>query len=291
MSPDQAALSAQLAVAFKSACLAELEALKPGNVHIFADGHGMVVQDFVRSAEVASLVIAQPGLTAGQRILSAIDATWSAVSCNTNLGIVLLCAPLIHAVLHGAKPTLRERLQEVLQALTVEDAAQAYQAILRASPAGLGESERYDVHVSPQVTLLDAMREAQQRDRIALQYANGFADVFDIGAARYRETLQRWGRPAWAATAVYLSFLAAFPDTHLVRKHGEAVASEVQEEARLHQQALLTLANPKTYQHELLKFDADLKARGLNPGTSADLTVASLVAVALENMVTGLARS
>lgn len=291
MIPDQTELSAQLAVAFKSACLAELEALKPGNVHIFADGHGMVVQDFVRSAEAAASVIAQPELSVGQRILSAMEATWNAVGCNTNLGIVLLGAPLMHAVLQGTKPLLRERLQETLHGLTVADAELAYRAILLASPAGLGESERYDVHVPPQVTLLDAMREAQQRDRIAWQYANGFADIFDVGAARYRATLQRWGRPAWAATAAYLGFLASFPDTHIVRKYGEAVACGVQEEARLHEQVLLALENPKTYQRDLLKFDADLKARGLNPGTSADLTVASLLMVALENMVTGFARS
>lgn len=281
MSQDLTPLSAQLSSAFKSACLAEIEALKPGNVHIFANGHGMVVQDFIKSAEAAAGVIAQPDLTVGQRIASAIEATWNAAACNTNLGIVLLCAPLIHAVLHGKKPTLRERLQEVLQGLTVADAALAFQAILRASPAGLGESARYDVHAPPSVTLLEAMAEAQQRDRIALQYVTGFADVFD-GVKRYEEALQRWERPAWAATAVYLGFLAGIADTHIVRKYGEAAALAVCEEAKAHEQALLVLENPKTYQRSLLKFDADLKARGLNPGTSADLTVASLLLAMLK---------
>ena len=278
-------LSRQLASAFKSACLTELEALKPGNVHIFANGHGMVVQDFVRSAEAAAAVIALPELTVGQRIFSAIEATWNTVGCNTNLGIILLCAPLIQAVLHGNKSTLRQRLQEVLQGLTVADAEMAFRAIVRASPAGLGESARHDVHTSPSVTLLEAMAEAQQRDRIALQYASGFADVFDVGATRYRETLQRWGRPAWAVTAVYLGFLARFCDSHIVRKHGEAVAFMVREEARAHEQALLMLQNPKVYQRHLLQFDADLKARGLNPGTSADLTVAAVFVITLEKLV------
>lgn len=284
-------LPAQLAAAFRSACLSELEAIKPGNVHIFADGHGMVVQDFVRSAEAAAAVIAQPELTVGQRILAATEATWNAVGCNTNLGIILLCAPLIHAALHGGQPTLRERLQAVLQALTIEDAAMAFRAIVRASPAGLGESARHDVHAAPGVTLLDAMREAAQRDRIAWQYAHGYEDVFDIGAVRYREMLQRWERPAWAATAVYLGFLARFADTHIVRKQGEAVAQAVQKEAAVHEQAMLALHNPKKYQRSLLDYDADLKSHGFNPGTSADLTVASLLVVALENMMTGIARS
>ena len=88
-----------LANAFKAACMAELEALKPGNVHIFADGHGMTVQDFIASADAVSEVIAQPNLTLGQRILHSVQATQNAVQMNTNLGMILLCAPLIQAKL------------------------------------------------------------------------------------------------------------------------------------------------------------------------------------------------
>ena len=153
------------------------------------------------------------------------------------------------------------------------------------SPAGLGESELHDVYTAPRVTLLETMRAAQHRDRIALQYASGFVDVFDIGVTLYRKTLLRWERPAWATTAVYLGFLARFDDSHILHKHGDAIAVMLRREAEVHEKALLQLDNPKTYQRELLKFDADLKARGLNPGTSADLTVASLLAVALEESV------
>lgn len=286
-----AVTASSLAAVFRSACLSEIEALKPGNVHIFSDGHGMVVQDFVRSAEAASAVIAQPDLTVGQRIFSAVDATWDAVGCNTNLGIILLCAPLLHAAQHGGKPTLRACLQETLRALTVSDAADAYRAIVKASPAGLGESAHHDVRESPDVTLLEAMREAQHKDRIAWQYANDFADVFDFGARRYRETMQRWERPAWATASVYLGFLARFPDTHVARKYGDDVARQLQEEAQDHDRELLARDNPKLYQRTLLDFDAELKARSINPGTSADLTVATLLAVTLENMMTGLALS
>lgn len=283
-------ISVKLAHAFKTACLAELEALKPGNVHIFADGHGMVVQDFIRSAEAAAGVIALPGLTVGARILAAVEATWDEVACNTNLGIILLSAPLIQAMMlsSGQRLTLPERLQQVLQSLTVDDTAQAYQAIVRASPAGLGQSERHDVHALPQVTLLEVMTEAQERDRIAWQYAHGFADVFDLGLIRYQELLARWERPAWAASAVYLGFLARFPDTHISRKFGDAIALQVQQEAQGHEHALLSLDNPKTYLRELLAFDANLKRRGLNPGTSADLTVASLLLASMENMLSTL---
>lgn len=285
MSGNASNASGQIAAAFKSVCLAEIEALKPGNVHIFADGHGMVVQDFIKSAEAVSEVIAQPDLTVGGRIHKAVEATWATVGCNTNLGIILLCAPLIQAALHGKK--LRQSLLEVLQDLTVADTSLAYQAIVRASPAGLGDSVNHDVHHPPDVTLLEAMREAELRDRIAFQYAHGFADIFDFGVQRYIDAMQRWGLPAWAVTDVYLGFLANFDDSHVVRKYGTAVASGLREEAKVHEQAWLALENPKQYQGELLKFDANLKRRGLNPGTSADLTVASLLVLDLEKVIGG----
>jgi triphosphoribosyl-dephospho-CoA synthase len=290
MSPAQSPLSERLAAAFKTACLAELEALKPGNVHIFADGHGMTVQDFLRSAEAAAQEIARDELSVGQRIFAATDATWRAVGCNTNLGIVLLAAPLMHAALHGTKQSLRARLDEILSALTVEDAAWAYRAILQASPGGLGGSARYDVRDAPQVSLLEAMREAASRDRIALQYVTGFQDVFR-GAQTYRSMLNRWGSTAWAATAIYLDILADNMDTHLFRKYGEEIAQQVRIEAAHHRELLLSQENPKKYQRALLEFDRSLKGRGLNPGTSADLTVASLLVVELENMVTDFACS
>jgi triphosphoribosyl-dephospho-CoA synthase len=283
MSLGQTELSSQLAAAFKTACLSELEALKPGNVHIFADGHGMVVQDFIHSAEAASQEIAKPGLTVGQRIFYAVESTWLAVGCNTNLGIILLSAPLIHAAFRGPQIALRERLKEVLQELTVEDAAMAYRAILQASPAGLGASAQHDVHGVPDVSLLDAMREAAARDRIALQYANNYEDVYR-GAEVYKNAFRRWGRAGWATTVVYLDFLAEISDTHLFRKYGEEVARQVRDEAAHHRKLLLEQENPKKYQRPLLEFDRDLKSRDLNPGTSADLTVASLLLVELEKM-------
>jgi triphosphoribosyl-dephospho-CoA synthase len=174
-------------------------------------------------------------------------------------------------------------LKEVLQELTVEDAAMAYRAILQASPAGLGASERHDVHGVPDVSLLDAMREAAARDRVALQYANNYEDVYR-GAEVYKNAYQQWGRAGWATTVLYLDFLAEISDTHLLRKYGEEVARQVRDEAAHHRKLLLEQENPKKYQRPLLEFDRDLKSRGLNPGTSADLTVASLLLVELEKM-------
>lgn len=261
---------------FEAACLAELEAIKPGNVHVFADGHGMVVQDFITSARVAAPEIAQPEFTVGQRILGAVSATIKSVGCNTNLGIILLAAPLVHASVRKIP------LAQVLQALTVEDAELCFQAITLASPAGLGEVAEHDVHAKPTVTLLQAMQAASGVDRIALQYATTYTDVLEFGVSRYEEALSRWDNSSWAVAATYLGFLAKFADTHVMRKHGMKAAQDLQQQAMTHEQAYMRQENPKKYLGELLRYDTKLKQNGLNPGTSADLTVATLLARLLD---------
>jgi triphosphoribosyl-dephospho-CoA synthase len=273
-------INQQLANAFKAACMAELEALKPGNVHIFADGHGMTVQDFIASAEAVSEVIALPHLTLGERILQSVQATQNAVYMNTNLGTILLCAPIIQAKLKENSTGLQANIHAALGASTIEDAEACFTAIRLAKPAGLGESELHDVHAPAECTLLQAMQQAADRDLIAQQYANNFINIFD-GLAIYQKALSKWQRPAWAATAVHLHYMTHFLDSHIVRKYGETIASLVQNEAAAHEAEFSKVYNPKTYQNTLLTFDAALKKRGLNPGTSADLTVATLLLYAL----------
>jgi triphosphoribosyl-dephospho-CoA synthase len=267
----------QLSDIFKASCMAELEALKPGNVHIFSDGHGMTVVDFVNSAEAAASVIALPNLNLGKRILLSVQATQKAVNCNTNLGLILLCAPLIHAALIDDDNTYYlTKLFSALANTTQTDAEQAFIAIKLANPAGLGESALYDVHQPANCNLLQAMQEAASRDLIAQQYANNFADILD-GLASYQQALAKWQRPAWAVTAVHLHFMSKFLDSHIVRKYGETIAKLVQNEAQEHAAEFLKAYNPKNFQTALLTFDAALKKRSINPGTSADLTAATLL--------------
>ena len=268
-----------LANAFKAVCIAELEALKPGNVHIFADGHGMTVQDFIASADAVSTVIAQPNLTLGQRILHSVQATQNVVGKNTNLGMILLCAPLIQAAIQAKLSTtgtgLQANIHAVLGGTTIEDASACFAAIKLANPAGLGVAEAHDVQNSATCTLLEGMQQAASRDSIARQYSNNFADVHD-GVVVYQKALNQWQKPAWAVTALHLHFMRCFLDSHIVRKQGETIAKLVQNEAVEHAVEFSKNFNPKNYQSALMTFDAALKKRGLNPGTSADLTVASL---------------
>jgi len=281
-------LNQQLSQLFKAACLAELEALKPGNVHIFADGHGMTIHDFIKSAEAVSKVIAQPDLNLGQRILVSVQATQKAVACNTNLGIILLCAPLIHAVLTVTNGSLQQRLQQVLQQTTIGDAQYAFDAIALSNPAGLGDATQHDVHQPADCTLQQAMQMAAARDLIALQYANGFETVFNLSLpilAQENTKNNTVLNASWLTTKLYLTLLATYHDSHIVRKHGAIIAAKIQQQASQHLTIFNLSDNPKLYQSKLLAWDNELKQAHINPGTSADLTVASLFAQAINKLI------
>ena len=271
---------------FLDACLAELDALKPGNVHRLAAGHNMTVEDFVASAEAAAPCMGEKKLAVGQRIRRAVEATRTAVGQNTNLGIVLLAAPLANAAFSRDAGDLQSRLHRVLNGLDVEDAREAYRAIRETKPGGLGDAPAHDVAAEPNVSLLEAMRAAEARDRIAWNYTHDYADIFTLGLRWLAQARERWAEPclaspSWAVTRVYLGFLAHLPDTLIERKFGTRVATEVRDEAGPIEAGLTECQSPEAMTAPLAAFDRALKERGLNPGTSADLTVATLFAATL----------
>jgi triphosphoribosyl-dephospho-CoA synthase len=279
----------QIAAAFTWACLAELDAPKPGNVHVFAAGHRMTAEAFVASADAAAPAISAEGIRVGARILGAVEATFAAVGANTNLGIILLCAPLAAAAA-SAGTDLRASLGNVLADLDTDDAALAFRAVVRAAPAGLGHSARHSVYAPATVGLLEAMTEAADRDRVARQYATNFADVFDLGLPLLEEG-RHHADPKWSTLTAYLGFLSAFPDSHILRKYDAATAEKVRRTAATQFASLRTAKHPAELLPELLAWDAALKAEGLNPGTSADLTVATLFAHRLQTILPSLRNS
>jgi triphosphoribosyl-dephospho-CoA synthase len=260
---------------FLAACRAELTALKPGNVHIHAAGHGMDVTQFEASAEAAAPWVAAGGMKVGTRILRAVEASFAAAGCNTNLGILLLCAPLAAAAQMKLETSLRDRLRAVLSSLDSGDAASVYAAIRRAQPGGLGEAPEQDVAMPPTIGLLEAMALAAGRDRIAFNYTTDFSDIFEFGLPQLTRARALTSDPQLAITTLHMAYLAQFADSHIIRKHGEAVANDVRQRAL----ALAPLWQPvaqRSTEEELLDFDAELKARNVNPGTTADLVVATL---------------
>ncbi|MGR9114572.1 MAG: triphosphoribosyl-dephospho-CoA synthase [Gammaproteobacteria bacterium] len=274
----------RLSELYQQACEIELQAFKPGNVSVYADGHDMTAEDFRISARVSAPAICNPEFSLGEKIFYAVKATREAVGCNTNLGIVLLCAPLLQAAYRcdGMSP-LRQSLQQVLKKTTVADAEWVFKAITLASPGGLGRSEAQDVAEPAAVTLTEAMKIAANKDRIALQYSSGYKDIFDFGVLRYNSRLKQWGFSKWAAVAVYIGLLSQYPDSHIVRKYGSRYSSLVAEKMAWLDEELEKSDNPELLEPMLHRVDQELKSQGINPGTSADLTVATVLAVLIED--------
>ena len=272
----------KLAELYREACEVELQAFKPGNVSVYSEGHDMTVNDFRRSADVSALPLCDANYSLGEKIFYATKATRDAVGCNTNLGIILLCAPLIHAMQHYPNLTLREALAEVLKSTTVDDANWTFKAIALASPGGLGEVENQDVNQSATVTLQAAMRLSFDKDRIAFQYVSDYKDIFDLGVFSYTYTFNRWGKQSWAAVAVYANLLSQFPDSHIERKFGSRYSARVATMMRELSDRLQIVNDPEQVKPLLYQMDAELKSHGLNPGTSADLTVATVLTAFLE---------
>src|SRR5262245_43875600 len=178
-----------LAECAELACVWEVRARKAGNVnpeHRFRD---LGVDEFYRSASAIAPVIGSAGeRPVGATVLKAIAAPREVVASNTNLGIVLLLAPLAKV----PRPyRLQAGIEAVLDGLTVEDSRDVFAAIRRANPGSLGKRTDHDVRSAPTMPLRDVMALAQDDDLIARQYANGFQQVLDDGVAGLAEGLTR----------------------------------------------------------------------------------------------------
>ena len=273
---------ADVAAAGQLACLLEVSAPKPGNVSPEHHFHDTRYEDFLASAVAIGPALsgaAQHPL--GTTIGTAVEATRRWTRSNTNLGIVLLLAPLARAALRSGG-TLRERLALVLAETTVADAVQVYAAIRHAGPGGLGETVAEDVADTPTVTLREAMALAADRDAVAREYVTDFALTFEVGVPAIRAGRQEGLAWTEAAVEAYLTLLASTADTHIARKLGQAESESVSRRAREVRAAGGTRS--AAGRKALAALDAELRdpRNRRNPGTTADLTCAALFVVILE---------
>jgi triphosphoribosyl-dephospho-CoA synthase len=276
ISADRVAAAGQLA------CLLEVSAPKPGNVSPERHFHDTRYEDFLASAVAIGPALAAAGKQPlGVTIRRAVEDTLRWTRSNTNLGIVLLLAPLAKAAQMSGTP-LRNQLATVLSGTTVDDAAEVYAAIRQARPGGLGSSTAEDVTRAPTVTLREAMALAAERDAIAREYVSDFKLTFEVGVPALLAA-RREGLP-WTDAVVdtYLGLLEAVPDTHIARKLGAAEAKAISLRARAARARGGTRS--EAGRRALAELDRELRdpRNRRNPGTTADLTCAALFVVILE---------
>jgi triphosphoribosyl-dephospho-CoA synthase len=268
------------------ACVWEATARKAGNVHPDRDFANLHFSEFLASAAAVAPVFDRASrVSVGQTVLGAIRATRAVVATNTNLGIVLLLAPL--AAVPVSRP-LRSGVSAVLAGLDVEDARHVFAAIRLAEPGGLGKAASEDIAGEPTLPLRQIMALAADRDLVARQYENGFQDVFDLGVPALLEGLSRLGNLEEAIIFTHLTILATHPDSLIARKRGRAEA----EEARRLAGTVLRAGWPRTASATAAFADLDAWLTSVgnsrNPGTSADLTTACLFVALREQWIAHL---
>jgi triphosphoribosyl-dephospho-CoA synthase len=254
----------------------EVTAPKPGNVTRSADFEDATYVDFITGAAVVGPILGQTRSNGvGAAVLSSVRATQQAVGTNTNLGTLLLLAPLAAV---NPEESLAEGIGTVLNRLNEHDTHLVYQAIGDAHPGGLGQVDQADVHdITPfEGSLVDAMWLASERDLIARQYTNGFHEILRCAAPWIEQELDGGRGLAQAIVRTQLRLLAEYPDSLISRKCGLEVARFASN------QAVEVLACPadsvEEYQQRLANFDFWLRSDGhrRNPGTTSDLIAAGL---------------
>tara|TARA_R110002111_G_scaffold168038_1_gene233859 strand:+ start:138645 stop:139550 length:906 start_codon:yes stop_codon:yes gene_type:complete len=251
------------------ACLMEATARKPGNVHPGASFPDLTYPDFLKSAAVIAPLLAHTDShNIGSVIRQCISETQKVIPSNSNLGMVLLLAPLAAVPL---EKTIEEGIQNILHDLTIQDAREVYEAIRIANPGGLGKTKSEDVSVEPTGTLRQVMTLAADRDSVASEYANDFRITLGTAAPTLRELWKQCDNWEDAIIRLQLRLMSDFPDTLISRKRGFAEAELSAERARI-------ALHAEDFATGLSQFDAWLRQDGnqRNPGTTADLIVAGL---------------
>lgn len=282
------------------AIILEASAKKAGNVHPEASFSDMCFEDFIRSAvAVGPFFDRCQDLTLGELIYQAVVATRQTVAVNTNLGTLLLIAPLALATFQLTNyetetrkkpstkvPTLKQlqrQTVQVLNSLTDQDSRWVYEAIRAASPGGLGKTEKLDVHstVAPP-SLLDAMALAKDIDWIARVYASHFKDFFDIVLPLFSKQIELCSHSSEAARRFQIQWLAQHGDSLVLRKLGPLENSKLKAKAATVAEALNTTGDidlPE-FERRWKKLDRWMRTEGhrRNPGTTADLIAACFFA-------------
>jgi triphosphoribosyl-dephospho-CoA synthase len=268
------------------ACLLEASLPKPGNVHRGADFEDLSLYDFQASAVAIGPAMDQAAAVGrlGQTVLRAIESTRAVVRTNTNLGMVLLLAPL--ACVPREEP-LETGLARIYGALTPDDSHAVYRAIRMAQPGGLGKVQQMDLADRPPPDLLAAMASAAERDLIARQYTNRFQDLFSTCVPWLRDGLGGGLGLAETVAHTHVRLMHRFPDSLIARKCGLDVAAAAAARAG----KVLDCGGPadESYRAAVADLDFWLRSDGhrRNPGTTADFVAAGLFVLLRNGLLRG----
>lgn len=247
---------------------------KPGNVDRHRDHDDLRFEAFLAGAVGArdGLTMAERGAAVGDAFETAVRGMGQRAGTNTQFGCLLLLVPLVRAA--ADRSLTPAGVTAVCERTTVADAAGFYRAFdhvdvaVQAPPEGMADLDvRRGSDAIPAVkerglALFDVMAASAERDGNAREWIEGFPRTF-----REAERIATDDGPVGRSTATaFLRLLAEREDEFVRTTAGSEAAREVRDRA---QAALEGDEDPEALADEFVD-------RGLNPGTTADITCAAL---------------
>ena len=260
-----------------TSCSYDVQCIKPGNVNYFSGHHDTAIDDFVKSYEVTSNIISLPNLSLGNRIYKCVERTKEAVNNNTNLGIILLCSVFIQSLLENERYTLSEAIKASVMNSSYQDVTDICDAISLADPGGLSSHETYDVRSKPDISLHEIMSLSADYDQISNQYSKYFSDIFNFIIPSLHNSISKIKDTKYAISYSFLEILEKYPDSHITRKYGHKIAKKTSKEASDLIKILDGDTRHESWGKNLMSLDKHLKMTRVNPGTTADLLVVSMM--------------
>ena len=260
---------------------------KPGNVHRTRDYDDMVFEDFVISGIVIGDTIREactdvdvdnPKL--GKYILQAVAETDRWIKNNTNLGIVMMTTPIaVAASISDSFDDIRENIKLLMGNTSVDDACDLYDAINIADAGGMGDQDEYDVasdNAKQELrengqTMFDVLKISAPWDMLARDMTSDMPAVFEIGYPTYHKFGEEKSQNE-ACLLTFLTILSHVPDTLISRKYGDEEALKIS----LMTRDLLKMKDSPDFIDRVSEFDDYMFKNKYNPGTTADLTAASI---------------
>jgi triphosphoribosyl-dephospho-CoA synthase len=307
----QSSAAQNIAKSLQLAVILEVSIQKPGNVGFEASFEETRVEHFLASAvaigptleeaafrgirvQEKKLGVGEVGLGELIKACAKEVALWQRGG-NTILGTIMLIVPLAVAagMTYRKEETLnltmlRRNLKETIASTNACDSVYLYEAVNIANPSGLGKAPSLDVTnpnskkrlLEENVSLLEVFRLAQDYDDICYEWVNNYDITFDLAYPYLKGQLDN--KPLKVAVLnTFLKILATRPDTFIVRKVSKKKAIEASTRAK----RILDMGSVETPEgeKELALFDKELRSSGnkCNPGTTADLTAASLALATL----------
>ena len=260
---------------------------KPGNVHRTRDYDDMEFEDFIISGIVigdtireacSDVDIENPEL--GKYILQGVAETDRWIINNSHLGIVRMTTPIaVAAAISDSFDDIRENVKLLMANTSVDDACDLYDAINIADAGGMGDQDEYDVASDSakqelrenNQTMYDVLKISAPWDMLAREMTSDMPAVFEIGYPTYHELREQKTKNE-ACLLTFLTILSQVPDTLISRKYGDDEALKISMMTR----DLLKMKDADDFIERVGEFDEYLFKNKYNPGTTADLTAASI---------------